>query len=220
MQQRGYFITGTDTDVGKTYFGARLVQRLVAEGIAVQPRKPIESGCQWHDGQLLPSDGNQYYRAVNQTVDLERITPYRYAPAVAPPQAMQGNDTVGLDQLIAACWQDVTDNDLLIAEGAGGWYSPIGVDCLNADLAKVLALPVILVVANRVGCINHTLLSCEAIHEHALKLAHIVINDVSNDQELLEYNLNTIKAHTIARQILIHSLQYNDSLSDILAFLR
>lgn len=219
MPRHGYFITGTDTDVGKTFFGAMLVKRLFAEGVAVQPRKPIESGCQWQDQQLIPSDGLQYFYAVNQSIALARITPYRYAPPVAPPQAMQADNTVCLDQLMQACLEAVGKDDFLITEGAGGIYSPIGIDCLNADLAKALALPVILVVANRVGCINHTLLSCDALQQQQLKLAHIVINDVSNDHELLEYNTNTIKAQTKARQILIHGLQYGESLSHIQAFL-
>lgn len=219
MQQRGFFITGTDTDVGKTFFGALLVKQLYAKGIAIQPRKPIESGCKNLNGVLIPSDGEQYHHAVNQTINLDTITPYRFQDAVAPPQAMQQDNTVCLADLSKASLAAVNKDDFLVVEGAGGLYSPIANDGSNSDLAKELALPVILVVANRVGCINHTLLTIDALQKNNLDLRHIVLNDMQSDKQLLTFNTNTINDHINSRQISIHSLQCNTKYLDLDTFL-
>ena len=190
---RGFFITGTDTDVGKSYFGAQFVRYLHTQGKSVQPRKPIESGCINNNGVLIPGDGLAYYQAIDKQVSLNIITPYRYEPAIAAPQAMSDHNRVNLQQVADAIYHDYKQSDILIVEGAGGFYSPLCMDASNADLAIKLQLPLIVVVANKVGCINHCLLTIEAIINKQLSIAAIVINDIHQDNDLLNKNCTSIK---------------------------
>lgn len=174
---RGLFITGTDTGVGKTHIGARLAKRLAERGFDVQPRKPVESGCRPVEGVLFPEDGDAYFRAVSGRVPLECITPLRLEAALAPPEAARQLDYhLTLSELIESVNRDLPDGSCCLVEGAGGFYSPIAEDGLNADLAGALNWPVLVVAADRLGCINHVLLTLEAIDRRALKAAAVVLN--------------------------------------------
>ena len=177
MTAPGIFITGTDTGVGKTYIGAQLCRLLRNHGVPVQPRKPVESGCKPDKyGQLIPEDAVQYFSACQQTVSLQQICPYTFAAVVAPDHAASlAGKNLPLEKLVAAC--QVTSEQFLLVEGAGGFYSPIATDGLNADLAARLDLPVLLVAANRLGTINQVLLTVEAIHRNGLKLAAVILNN-------------------------------------------
>lgn len=177
LPQRGLFITGTDTGVGKTAVGAALVKALAQTGLDVQPRKPVESGCSLEGGDLLPGDGLTYQAALSQPLKLEIITPYRFAAALAPPTAARlENKTITLAELGGAVRNSLSENSCCIVEGAGGFYSPIAEDGLNADLAQKLGLPVLLIAADRLGCINHILLTLEAIHRRGLECVALVLN--------------------------------------------
>lgn len=189
---KGLFITGTDTGVGKTFIGAGLARVLFEKGLNVQPRKPAESGCLARDGQVVAADGAAYHSAVNASVSLEIITPYRYRAGLAPPQAAQlEHRTLTLDQLHQAVLQNVDENSFMLVEGAGGLYSPIAMDGLNADLATRLQLPVLLVAANRLGCINHILLSLEAAQKRNLTVSHVILN-ATGDEFVEQRNLNAL----------------------------
>lgn len=189
---KGLFITGTDTGVGKTFLGTGLARALYEKGLKVQPRKPAESGCPVLGGQLVPSDGMAYHTAVNASVPLDIITPYRYAAALAPPHAAQLlQQQLTLDQLQQAVLRDAGDNNVLLVEGAGGFYSPIATDGLNADLASRLQLPVLIVAANRLGCINHILLTLEAVQRRHLTISRIVLNG-TGDHALEQSNLDAL----------------------------
>jgi dethiobiotin synthetase len=189
----GIFITGTDTAVGKTFIGAGLVASLYQKGLPVQPRKPVESGCTLQQGQLIPNDGLLYYQAVDASVPLDQITPYRFAAELSPPRAAQReNRKLSLAQLHKAALAGATAKTFLVVEGAGGFYSPIADDGLNADLAAMLRLPVLLVAANRLGCINHILLTVDAILKQDLPICHIVLNTVNPDDSV-EDNLHDLQ---------------------------
>ena len=175
--QHGLFITGTDTGIGKTVVGTSLVRALDQAGVNVQPRKPVESGCLMQDGVLLPADGLAYRNALRREMELDVITPHRFAAALAPPAAARlENKTISLAVLEAAVLQNLPDNCLCIAEGAGGFYSPIADDGLNADLAQKLGWPILLVAADRLGCINHVLLTLQAIQQRNLDCPAVVLN--------------------------------------------
>lgn len=178
MMAAGIFITGTDTGVGKTYIGTQLCRTLHHHGFRIQPRKPVESGCDIdHNGRLQPLDASQYFSACGQSVALKQICPYRYQPAVAPDYAARlAGEELRLEELVSAC--QVNSDEFLLVEGAGGFYSPISSDGLNADLAEELGLPVLLVAANRLGAINHTLLTAEAIQRSGLQLVAVILNDI------------------------------------------
>jgi len=174
----GLFITGTDTGVGKTWVGSKLARLLMEHGIAIAPRKPVESGCDSLDGELIPADALQYFHAVDAHEPLDVICPYRYSKVAAPDQAARDTgQPLSLERLIDAC--QCNNDHFLIVEGAGGFYSPIAEQALNADLVQALKLPVLVVAADRLGCQNHVLLTLEAIARRGLQTVAIVLNQVS-----------------------------------------
>lgn len=177
---RGVFITGSDTGVGKTFIGARLVGLLAGRGLSVRPRKPVESGCPRMGGVLQPQDAMAYHAAVAGAEPLERICPHRFEAALSPERAaaLAGQD-LRLADLVTACLDGVQKSDFLLVEGAGGFCSPIAADGLNADLALALGLPVLLVSADRLGAIHQVLVTAEAIERRGLELAGVMLNRLS-----------------------------------------
>ena len=196
MIYKGVFITGTDTDVGKTYIGAQIAAQLHESQIDVIPRKPIESGCEYIDGVLHPSDANHYYDAINKTHSLAEICPYRFEPAISPQRAARlVNQPISTDEAYRACTKNVTENNFLIVEGAGGFYSPLCEGGLNADLAKSLQLPVLLVAEDRLGCINQILLTAQAIEHYELELCAIVLNNMNTSGDKAMDNFEDLKSN-------------------------
>ena len=193
----GVFITGTDTEVGKTWVSAALIKGFAQQGYQTIARKPVASGCIWVNEQLLSEDALQLQQAViaaGQTPPpLAQICPYLFEPAISPARAIAQSPNPQLQQLrLADLHQACLANhpeqlaskpNLLLVEGAGGFYSPITPDGLNADLAQKLGLPIVLVVANRLGCLNQALLSLTAIAERNLPLQAIVLNDITPDAD-------------------------------------
>lgn len=173
---RGIFVTGTDTDVGKTRIATALARQLSAQGIRVVPRKPVESGCRKSEGELIPADALALRLAAGYAGELSEVCPYRFEAALSPVRAARlSGEKVTLAHLRRACTAE-DENSFMLVEGAGGFYSPLAEDGLNADLAEALQLPVLLVADDRLGCINQILLSAEAIEKRGLQLAAIVLN--------------------------------------------
>ena len=137
IDPNGYFITGSDTDVGKTYIGCELIRQLRAQHQIIEVRKPAESGCIVDEaGQLVPADASQLWAANNHQQHIERIAPYRFKAALAPHRAARlAGQKLEIADLIDACSRD-DNNHLLFVEGAGGFYSPLAEGALNADLAN------------------------------------------------------------------------------------
>ena len=173
---KGLFMTGTDTDVGKTWVGSQLVFELIKQGINVKARKPIESG--WPDeDSISDSDAWKLANAVGQIKSLDLVCPNRFKAPISPDRAAKiENQNITLQQLHNDCLKSVAESDFLYVEGAGGFYSPICSNGLNADLAASLNLPVVLVVEDKLGCINQTLLNVEAIAKQNLELTAIALN--------------------------------------------
>ena len=174
----GLFITGTDTGVGKTRIGTTLAHYLVERGVRVRARKPVESDCPCGENGLLPQDALALHEAARSAEPLERVCRYCLEAAVSPGRgaALEGL-ALNLEQLLAACRAGVREDDFLLVEGAGGFYSPLAPGVLNADLAVALGLPVLLVAADRRGAIKHVLLTVQVIERHDLKLAGLVLNE-------------------------------------------
>lgn len=195
MNRQGVFITGTDTDVGKTYIGSRLANTLWQKNIPLAPRKPAESGCQTIDGKLVGADSSAYFQACAEAVSLDTINPFRFTAALAPPAAAKAEGkTLSLRELERAC-EALEENSFLLVEGAGGFLSPMADDGLNADLASALKLPVLIVAADKLGCINHILLTIESVTARGLEVAAIVLNRIDPDTST-QSNLSWLQQNT------------------------
>lgn len=174
-QLPGLFMTGTDTGVGKTWIGTRLLQHLRQLGVQITPRKPVESG--WSTEQITESDTWKLALAASGFQALNQICPNRLLAPLSPPRAAQlEGKQLSIQQLAEQCHKNHKPPNFLYVEGAGGFYSPLASDGLNADLAATLKLPIVLVSEDRVGCINHILLSVEAIQARRLDLVGIILN--------------------------------------------
>jgi len=208
---KGLFITGTDTNVGKTYIACLIAAELKSRGINVVPKKPVESGCALINGHLHPSDAALLLKASQSNLSLDNVCPFRFEEPISPARAAKiNNKKIQLDELVSVCTADNnSENDFIITEGAGGFYSPLCEDGLNADLAEKLNLPVLLVANDKLGCINHILLSLEAIAARQLSVAAIVLNQydppsTSNEENNLE-DLLEISNHCVI------AIKYNAS---------
>ncbi len=172
--QQGVFVTGTDTDVGKTWVGQMIIRQLCGSGVHVIPRKPVESG--WQD-DVEKTDAWLLAHAAGKEEELELVCPNRFQAAVSPVRAaaLEGK-SLQISEVKQQCLEGVNLDDFLYVEGAGGFFSPLVNDGLNADLAKELGLPVLLVAEDKLGCINHILLSIAAIESYGLPVKGIVLN--------------------------------------------
>ncbi len=180
----GVFITGTDTGVGKTRVGTAIAHLLLKRGLRVRPRKPVESGCPVGADGLEPQDALALWEAAGYAEPLDRVCRYRLRAAVSPERAaMLEGMTLDFAMLHGACTADIGPEDFLQVEGAGGFYSPLARGTLNADLAAALGLPVLLVAADRLGVINHVLLTVEAIRTRGLALAGIVLSQTTLESD-------------------------------------
>jgi dethiobiotin synthetase len=183
----GVFITGTNTEVGKTHTAVLLAKQLHEQGVKVIPRKPIESGCIMEDGELVPQDARALKEAAGYKGTLAEVCPYRFEPPISPVRAAHLVDKVlTTEQLVKTCL-DGSEDGFVIVEGAGGFYSPLSENGLNADLAMALQLPVLLVASDVLGCVNQVLLNAEAIKIRGLNLAGVVLNSINdNKHELMD----------------------------------
>jgi len=177
---QGVFITGTNTNVGKTYIGVLLSRHLAKNNIRVIPRKPIESGCQIIDDELIPADALALKQAAQYQGDLSDVCPFRFEPPISPVRAAHlANKVLTTDQLVNICMQG-SEQGFLLVEGAGGFYSPLSEDGLNADLATALQLPVLLVAHDELGVLNQVLLNVEAMKMRGLRVAGVILNTLDN----------------------------------------
>ena len=189
----GYFITGTDTDVGKTWATVSLMHYVKQQGKTVLGMKPVAAGATWRHGQLHNADALLLQQHSSCQVAYELINPYVYEQAVSPHIAGKQHP-VELN-VVFDCFKKLqAQADVVLVEGAGGWYSPINNQQDNSDLAKKLALPVIIVVAIRLGCINHAKLSFQAVAQSGLLCAGWLAQCVDATMLNREENIHTITA--------------------------
>ena len=180
---QGVFITGTDTGVGKTRIGVLLAKALYKKNIRVIPRKPVESGCKTMTGALIPADALALKQAAHYEGELREVCPYRFSQPVSPVRAARlSNTKLTTEQLVKAC-QHGDEEGFTLVEGAGGFYSPISEDGLNADLAMALKLPVLLVAEDKLGALNQVLLNMEALDMCGLDLVGVVLNNLDNNRD-------------------------------------
>ena len=194
--KQAYFLTGTDTEIGKTFITCALLHRAAQQGLKAVGLKPVAAGT---DAAGLNDDVENIRAASNVTLPREIINPYCFKAAVAPHiAAAEEGIRIEFAAIKATLDHAAHQADWLIVEGVGGFRVPLGVDRDSADLAVALALPVILVIGMRLGCINHALLTVEAIQARGLQIIGWVANRIDPAMPRFEENLVTLQARLAA----------------------
>lgn len=188
-----WFITGTDTEIGKTVVASALIRHLAEKGYRVAGMKPVASGCAVTENGLRNDDALSLMAAANVDLPYELVNPYAFEPAIAPHIAAQeAGQSIEIDK-IRLCAEKI-DADYLVIEGVGGWCVPLGNDCLLPELVRAVAEEVIIVVGMRLGCINHGLLTAGRIRQDGIKLKGWIANHVDPDMQVQSENLKTLQA--------------------------
>lgn len=184
-----FFITGTDTDAGKTVVATQLLRALAAAGYSTAALKPLAAGADTVSlaasaaSDLCNSDAVQLQAAATEAHSYDVVNPYLFAEAIAPHIAASNEKRdIHFDECVARCQPLLeSDADIVVVEGAGGWLVPINDQYTMADLAVALDLQVVLVVGMKLGCINHALLTAAAIEQAGLPLSAWVANHLYED---------------------------------------
>jgi len=185
------FVAGTDTGVGKTHVALKLIQQARRQGLSAAGYKPVASGCDLIDDSWRNSDAIALQSASSIEMDYSLVNPYAFAPPIAPHIAAS-EQNIAIDiNLLCDNYRRIQDQvDVVIVEGAGGCLVPINENLTMLDLAQKLELPICLVVGLRLGCINHALLSVEAIRARGIALESLVFNQFQS--EFLNYTSDII----------------------------
>ncbi len=193
---KAYFVTGTDTGVGKTTVTCALLAAAKAKGLTTLALKPVASGCEETPEGLRNSDALALQAAMTAPLSYPEINPVALQAALSPHlAAAAAGRRLTLTQIAGFCRGGMMHKaDLKLVEGAGGWRVPISDRELLSGLPKQLGLPVILVVGVRLGCINHAVLTAEAILKEGVRLAGWVANVIDPGMEAIEGNLQTLTA--------------------------
>lgn len=197
--EKGYFITGTDTNAGKTWTTIALMRYFKQQGKSVAGMKPVASGCMlpcatWErkDGWLKNADALLIQENASLQIDYDLINPYAYELPVSPHIAGI-NNPVKLAEILKKFNVLKELAEIVLVEGAGGWYAPLNDSEDISDLAKALGLPVIMVVAIRLGSINHAKLTCQAIQHSDIPCAGWIAVCIDPDMLSCEENIQSIK---------------------------
>ena len=196
MAQHRFFIAGTDTDVGKTLVAAGLLDAANKRGLSTVAQKPVAAGCHRTAEGLRNDDALLLQQTMSLKLPYEQVNPVAFEPAIAPHiAAEQAGKRLLVSQLVGYCRGVLMRRaDLTIIEGAGGWRVPLNRAETLAGLARELDLPVILVVGMKLGCINHALLTVEAIARDGLPLAGWVANQLNSDMPCYQENVLSLKS--------------------------
>ncbi len=191
---RGWFLTGTDTDCGKTRVAVALIHVLRAHGLRVAPFKPVAAGAEPTPEGPRNSDAEALIAAAGGDWEYVQVNPYCFAPPISPHlAAAEAGARIDLDRLVAQARTLAAGADRLVVEGAGGWLAPLGPGIAIEDLARTLSLPVLLVVGLRLGCLNHALLTAARIRDSGCMLAGWVGSVLDPGMARLERNIATLE---------------------------
>ena len=173
------FVTGTDTHVGKTFVTCGIVSKLRKNGTRVGVMKPVETGC-WNGTTRHPEDAAAIVKAAGCSVPLTTVCPYQFDAPVAPDVAARLEGVQIDPQLLRSTFEEIAGcHDVTLVEGAGGFLVPINERYLMADLVRDFNIPAVVVVASKLGAINHTLLTLEAAAARNITVRGYVLNHVS-----------------------------------------
>jgi dethiobiotin synthetase len=194
-KKNGFFITGTDTGVGKTVVACELLKKLRSEGNQTAALKPVASGCIETGAGLRNLDALQLQQAATLNVPYEFINPFLFVPPIAPHiAAAEIGVSLSVNNIMKACHPILTSTvDFVVVEGAGGWKTPLNEHETMADLARAIGFPVILVVGLRLGCINHSILTYESLKKSKVDLLGWVANGCEENMIYIDENINAIR---------------------------
>lgn len=191
-----YFVTGTDTGVGKTLISCALLHALAKQGMRVAGFKPVAAGCDEDDHN---EDAKALRAASSMPLTYGQVNPYCFVPAIAPHLAARHSGVrIELSRILASYRELAGQADEVIVEGAGGLLVPLNEKQDSTDLAKQLGLPVVLVVGMRLGCLNHALLTVRAVAECGLECAGWVANVVDAGMPALQENIDALQQRIAA----------------------
>ena len=195
MPPHTFFVTGTDTEVGKTLVAAALLELAKAHDLRCVGLKPIAAGCERVGGQLVNDDARALMAASGATLDYSTVNPVALEPAIAPHIAAgQAGLALNADDLAERCRAALQGEfDFAIVEGAGGWLVPINGTETLADVCIGVGAPAILVVGMKLGCLNHALLTARAIADAGGKLAGWVANSATLEMPMFDANVATLR---------------------------
>lgn len=193
------FVTGTDTDAGKTVATSCLLRTFAAAGLRAVGMKPVASGCEERSEGLWNADVAAHAAAGNVVAPQEWVSPYRFLPPISPHlAAREAGVTVDIEHLLDCAHKLQGLADVVLVEGAGGWFAPMTDEVNIAAFAQRLGAPVVLVVGMRLGCINHALLTAQAISHSGLRLAGWIANRVDPGMSRYADNLAYLQQHLSA----------------------
>jgi len=186
------FITATDTDAGKTHVAQVLINALVRANKKVSAFKPISAGCEWLANELVNEDAVRLQGQINTEQSISQINPIAFEPAIAPHiAAAQLNETIEISSLVDK-YNDIDNKvDFIITEGAGGWRLPLGNGVYLSEFAQITQQQVILVVNMKLGCLNHAILTYQAIINDGVKCIGWVANSIET-MAYLEENITEL----------------------------
>ncbi len=195
----GVFVTGTDTGSGKTHAACAWLRAWRARGLRASGMKPVASGCEATPQGLRNADALALIAASDPAPAYADCNPYAYAPPIAPHVAATlARRAVRLDRIEAAHARILQHCERSVVEGVGGWLAPLSDTLMQADVARALDLPVVLVVGVRLGCINHALLSARAILADGCRLHGWIANRIDPDMEQADASIAAIAARVEA----------------------
>jgi dethiobiotin synthetase len=192
---RGVFVTGTDTEVGKTVVAAAICAAAVAKGISVAAFKPVVTGLDEPEPDPWPRDHELLASVSNAGQSPDEVAPYRYGPAVSPHLAQElGGEPIDPDDLVTQAHAQAEHADALVVEGVGGLLVPLAKEYLVRDFAGELSLPLVIVARPGLGTISHSLLTIEAARAVALRIQAVVLTPWPDDpDQMLWSNMETIE---------------------------
>ncbi|MDO8890839.1 MAG: dethiobiotin synthase [Sulfurimicrobium sp.] len=191
---RGVFVTGTDTDVGKTLISCALLHAWRNAGKTALGMKPVAAGCEQQAQGMVCGDVVALRRASSTQAPIEWVNPYAFAPPIAPHVAAEvAGVAIDLERIREAFLALAGSAEIVVVEGAGGFKVPLNSNQDSADLARQLGLPIVLVVGMRLGCLNHALLTAEAIRAQGLTLAGWVANRIDPEMAYFGSNLDALQ---------------------------
>ena len=194
---QGYFVTGTDTGIGKTWSTVALMQYFKNQGKTVIGMKPVASGCDESEGVLKNEDALLLQKYASVAVSYQDINPYAFALPVSPHIAAEKSGVeIELDIIMAKYQQLEGQADVVLVEGVGGWMVPLSPRQSVADLAQRMGLPIIIVVGMRLGCINQAKLTFAAINQSGVKCLGWIASCVERDMLMLDENIQTLRQAT------------------------